>query len=101
MIGRTIGHYRIEARLGAGGMGVVYRAADSRLGREVALKVLPDLFARDPERLARFQQEARLVWRRIPGGVCGTWATRGWTIRTVPSGCAMAESCCVNSSDSA
>ena len=61
MIGTTLNHYRIEEKIGAGGMGEVYRATDSKLGREVAIKVLPDAFARDPERLARFDQEARLL----------------------------------------
>ena len=61
MIGSTLNHYRIEEKIGAGGMGEVYRATDSKLGREVAIKVLPDAFAKDPERLARFDQEARLL----------------------------------------
>jgi len=59
MIGRTLSHYRIAEKIGAGGMGEVYRATDSRLGRDVAIKVLPEEFAREPERLARFEQEAR------------------------------------------
>jgi TolB-like protein/Tfp pilus assembly protein PilF len=54
-------HYRITASVGAGGMGEVYRATDTKLGREIALKVLPPDMARDPERLARFQREARAV----------------------------------------
>lgn len=61
MIGHTLGHYRITAAIGAGGMGEVYRATDTRLGREVALKVLPAEMARDPERLARFQREAKAL----------------------------------------
>ncbi len=61
MIGQNLGHYRIEAQLGAGGMGVVYRATDTKLGRQVAIKVLPELFAKDPERLARFKREAQML----------------------------------------
>ena len=59
--GDLLGHYAIEGPLGAGGMGEVYRATDTRLGRQVALKVLPDAVARDPERLARFEREARTL----------------------------------------
>ena len=59
--GQRLGHYEIFAALGAGGMGEVYRARDTRLGREVAVKVLPEEFARDPERLARFEREAKAV----------------------------------------
>jgi non-specific serine/threonine protein kinase len=57
--GDQLGTYRIVARLGGGGMGEVYRAADARLGREIALKILPPHLATNPERLRRFQQEAR------------------------------------------
>ncbi len=59
--GARLGHYEIVAPLGAGAMGEVYRARDPRLGRDVALKILPPAFAADPERLSRFQQEARAV----------------------------------------
>jgi Tol biopolymer transport system component len=59
--GAQLGPYRISGKIGAGGMGEVYRASDSRLGREVAVKVLPAEFSADPERLRRFEREARAV----------------------------------------
>ncbi len=61
MIGTSLSHYRVTARIGAGGMGEVYRAEDTNLGREVAIKVLPSEVAQDPERLARFEREAHLL----------------------------------------
>jgi eukaryotic-like serine/threonine-protein kinase len=59
--GTRIGPYEITGELGAGGMGEVYRARDQRLGRDVALKVLPDTYSTDPDRLARFQREAQVL----------------------------------------
>ena len=61
MIGRTLGPYEVVGKLGAGGMGEVYRATDTKLKREVAIKVLPASVAQDPERLARFQREAEVL----------------------------------------
>jgi hypothetical protein len=59
MIGATISHYRFTETLGQGGMGVVYRAEDTSLNRQVAIKVLPDIFAGDPEQLAGFERAAK------------------------------------------
>ena len=59
--GTRLGHYEIRGILGAGEMGTVYRAIDTSLGREVAIKVLPDAFASDPDRQARFEREARTL----------------------------------------
>jgi eukaryotic-like serine/threonine-protein kinase len=59
--GTRLGPYEIGARIGAGGMGEVYRATDTNLGRDVAIKVLPEGFAQDSERLARFEREAKTL----------------------------------------
>jgi len=61
MIDQVLGHYRILSKLGEGGMGEVYRARDTKLNRDVALKILPDVFAADPDRLARFTREAETL----------------------------------------
>ena len=60
-IGTRLGTYEVTSHIGSGGMGEVYHAHDSKLGRDVAIKVLPEQFARDPERLARFQREAKML----------------------------------------
>src|SRR6266704_5810359 len=59
--GTRFGPYEIAAQLGEGGMGAVYRATDTKLGRDVAIKVIPDSFANDPDRLARFTREAQVL----------------------------------------
>src|SRR5215468_2131227 len=61
VINTTLGSFQVVSKLGEGGMGEVYRARDTRLNRDVALKVLPPTFARDPERLTRFTREAQLL----------------------------------------
>jgi serine/threonine-protein kinase len=61
VIGQRIAHYRVQEKIGAGGMGEVYRAQDTRLGRDVAIKVLPEVFASDAERMARFEREAKVL----------------------------------------
>ena len=59
--GTELGSYEVVAPIGAGGMGEVYQAHDTKLGRDVAIKVLPEAFAHDPERLSRFQREAKML----------------------------------------
>ena len=59
--GARLGVYEVTAPLGEGGMGQVWRATDTTLGRQVAIKILPDAFAADPERLARFEREAKTL----------------------------------------
>ena len=61
LTGRRLGAYEVRERIGVGGMGEVYRARDTRLGRDVAIKILPRHFTSDPDRLARFEREARVL----------------------------------------
>ena len=68
-----IGAYRVQSMLGAGGMGEVYRAHDAKLGRDVAIKILPPAFTSDPNRLARFEREARMLAALNHPNICAIY----------------------------
>ncbi len=76
MVGKTLSHYKVLEKIGQGGMGVVYRAEDTNLSRDVAIKVLPEQFTKDPQRLARFEREVKLL-TAFPGN-------RNYTQNNVP-----------------
>jgi serine/threonine protein kinase len=85
MIGTSLSHYQITGKLGEGGMGEVYRARDSRLGREVAIKVLPASFDRDRERLMRFEREARLLASLNHPHIASIHGFEEWVTVVIPS----------------
>jgi serine/threonine protein kinase len=66
MVGTKLNHYQVLEKIGAGGMGEVYRATDTKLDREVAIKVLPEAFAKDAQRLARFDRDAKSLAKINP-----------------------------------
>ena len=74
-VGSKLGHYDVTALIGEGGMGRVFRATDTQLGRDVALKILPDAFAADPDRLARFQREAQVLASLNHTGIAAIYGT--------------------------
>jgi serine/threonine protein kinase len=81
VISQTIAHYLVQEQIGAGGMGEVYRAYDTRLGRNVALKVLPEVFARDTERMARFEREAKVLASLNHPNIASIYGRGGFSLR--------------------
>ena len=78
MLGTTISHYNVLEKIGQGGMGEVYRAEDTNLSRDVAIKVLPQQFTQDPQRLARFERESQAPgFTESPQHCCDLWLRAG------------------------
>ena len=82
MTGQSIGGYRLEALLGAGGMGEVYRSRDAKLGRDVAIKILPREFTSHSDRLARFEREARMLGALNHPNICAIYGLEEAEVRS-------------------
>src|SRR5262249_33670773 len=78
LVGLSLNQYRVRALLGWGGMGDVYRATDEKLGRDVAIKVLPEVLSRDPERVARLQREAKLLASLSHPNIAAIYGLEQW-----------------------
>ena len=87
-VGSRLGHYDVTALIGEGGMGQVYQATDTKLNRQVALKILPEAFATDPDRLARFQREAQVLANLNHPGIATsvTYGSTSGTSQAIPLG---------------
>ncbi len=85
-IGSRLAHYDVTALIGEGGMGQVYQATDTKLNRQVALKILPEAFATDPDRLARFQREAQVLASLNHPGIAQIYGLQCLGITSDPSG---------------
>ena len=90
--GSRLGAYEILTLLGRGGMGEVYRAHDTKLGRDIAIKILPDIFALDPERVARFQREAQLLAALNHPNIAAIYGLEEWNPSTNSTGSGQAAS---------
>src|SRR5215472_3636593 len=89
---QSIGHFKILSKLGEGGMGTVYRATDTKLNRDVAIKVLPEAFAADADRLARFTREAQVLASLNHPGIAAIYGVEERAlVMELVSGCTLAE----------